>query len=76
MNLSFDPKPRTVRPLMKGSRRRWVLEFFVKPIVGAVTVCAAVSGESAAEASARLGAEETDFEAIRNACHKAWNENL
>ena len=76
--LSFDPKPRTVRPLTKGSRRRWVLEFFVKPIVGAVTVRAAVSGESAAEASARLGSEPdgADFNAIRAACHKAWNAVL
>ena len=76
--MAFDPKPQAVRALAGGARRRWVLEFFVKPIVGAVRVRAAVSGESAAEASARLGSEpeETDFKAIRDACHRAWNENL
>ena len=73
--LAFDPKPQAVRALAGDARRLWVLEFFVKPIVGAVTVRAAVSVKSAAEASARLGSEPggLDFKHVRAACHDAWN---
>ena len=78
--MAFDPKPVAVRELADNGRRgrRYVLEFDLRPIVGAVVVKAAVSAKSAAKATERLRSDPHgfDFRSCAESCRRAWQGKL
>lgn len=78
--IAFDPKPVAVRELPANGRlgKRYVLEFFLMPVTGAVIARGAVSAKSAAEARTRLGAvpSQAGFAAVQAGYSKAWGAVL